>query len=462
MRSDSLALTSRAPDARQRVVRDLRCRRRPRPAAAGLLLAIGLFGLAACAGTPKGVLLPVAQRAPGTSEVAMIVATTRGVASDPGVMFSGERGADPHFAEITVSIPPDSGRKIGEVQWPRSVPGNPATDFVTVKAETVSRTEALAWFNRTVKKTPKRAVLVFVHGFNNRFDDAVFRFAQIIHDSGADVTPVLFTWPSRGSIFAYGYDRESANYSRNALENLLQALTRDPAVGEVSVLAHSMGNWVTLEALRQMAIRNRRVSPKIKNVMLAAPDVDVDVFRTQMADMGKPRPNFTLFVSQDDRALAVSRRVWGNVARLGAINPEAEPYKDELAGYKFTVLDLTKLKAGDSLNHGKFAESPEVVQLIGQRLAAGQTITDSRVGIGDRIIEVTAGAAATAGTAAGLILSAPVAVVDPHSRDNFGGQVEVLGNTISDTTNSAGDLLTHAPAEALHTTRTTTRNTKRP
>ena len=65
-----------------------------------------------------------------------------------------------------------------------------------------------------------------------------------------------------------------------------------------------------------------------------------------------------------------------------------------------TVLDLTKLKAGDALNHGKFAESPEVVQLIGKRLAEGQTVTDSRVGLGDRIIQVTAGAATAVGTAA--------------------------------------------------------------
>ena len=66
---------------------------------------------------------------------------------------------------------------------------------------------------------PNSQVLVFVHGFNNRFEDAVFRFAQIIHDSRADVAPVLFTWPSKGSVFAYGYDRESANYSRDALED---------------------------------------------------------------------------------------------------------------------------------------------------------------------------------------------------------------------------------------------------
>jgi esterase/lipase superfamily enzyme len=122
------------------------------------------------------------------------------------------------------------------------------------------------------------------------------------------------TWPSRGSLLAYGYDRESTNYTRNALETLFQYLAKDPEVKEVSILAHSMGNWLALESLRQMAIRNGRLPAKFKNVMLAAPDVDVDVFRQQIGDMGKQRPQFTLFVSRDDRALAFSRRVWGDVS----------------------------------------------------------------------------------------------------------------------------------------------------
>jgi esterase/lipase superfamily enzyme len=287
--------------------------------------------------------------------------------------------------------------------------------------------------------------MVFIHGFNNRFEDAVYRFAQIVHDSGAEVVPVLFTWPSRGSIFAYGYDRESSNYSRHALENLLQALARDPAVGEVSILAHSMGNWVTLEALTLMAIRNRGIPAKIANVMLASPDVDVDVFRTQVKEMEGRKPKFTLFVSQDDRALAVSRRVWGSTARLGAIDPDVEPYKSEMEADKITVLNLTKLKSGDSLNHGKFAESPEVVKLIGTRLVSGQPITDSRVGLGDRLIQATGSAAAAVGTAAGLVVSAPIAVIDPHTRNNFGDKVEELGRSIKD----AGDATGQAVAAPL-------------
>ncbi|MFC5482027.1 alpha/beta hydrolase [Microvirga aerilata] len=389
-----------------------------------------LLGLNACAGL-RGTLVPVAESVPGASKVDMLVATTRMRAADPEEFFSGDRGPELSFAEFTVSIPPDASRKQGEVQWPRNVPGNPATDFVTLKADVIDRTQAAAWVRGSVRQVPQRRVLLFVHGFNNRFDDAVFRFAQIVHDAGTPVAPVLFTWPSRGSVLAYGYDRESNTYSRTALETTLRMLARDPSVGEISILAHSMGNWVTLEALRQMAIRDGRVAPKIRNVLLAAPDVDVDLFREAIMDMGRQRPGFTLFVSQDDRALAVSRRLWGDAVRLGAIDPEQEPYRGEMEQAGITVLNLSKLRSGDPLNHSKYAESPEVVRIIGRELAEGQTLTDSRVGVGDRIIQVTAGAAAAVGTAAGIAVSASVAVVDPRTRENLKSHVENFGQTVS-------------------------------
>ena len=119
--------------------------------------------------------------------------------------------------------------------------------------------------------------------------------------------------------------------------------------------------------------------------------------------------------------------------RLGAIDPEQEPYRTDLEKSGITVLNLSKLRTGDPLNHSKFAESPEVVRIIGRELAEGQTLTDSRVGIGDRIIQVTAGAAAAVGTAAGLAVSAPVAVIDPRTRENFQGHVDNLGQAVAGT-----------------------------
>jgi esterase/lipase superfamily enzyme len=236
-------------------------------------------------------------------------------------------------------------------------------------------------------------------------------------------------------VLAYGYDRESTTYSRNALESVLKDLAKDSAVGEISILAHSMGNSLALETLRQMAIRDGRVAPKIRNVLLAAPDVDVDLAREAIIDMGpsEQRPSFTLFVSQDDKALAFSKGLWGSGTRLGAIDPDVEPYRTDLARSGVNVVDLTTLRAGDSLNHVKFAQSPEIVQLIGRRLAEGQIVTDSRVGLGDRIVQVTAGAAGAAGTAAGLVVSAPIAIVDPQTRSTMGEHVEAVGRGVADT-----------------------------
>ncbi len=391
---------------------------------AGRLIAVisllSAVGLSACAGRVNGVLVPTLVSEPGASNVSMFVATTR-QPSDPadGLLFTGERGPSIHFAEIGVSIPPN--HQPGQIEWPARMPANPATEFVTTDVRIVDRTEARKDFRRRIAESASRNVLVFVHGYNNTFGDAVYRGAQIVHDSGADVVPVLFTWPSRASTFAYPYDRESANFSRDALEELLFALAADPGVAEVSVLAHSMGNWVTMEALRQMAIRRGSIPSKISNVMLAAPDVDIDVARTQMRSMGTNPPRFTLFVSQNDRALAASRLFWGSSARLGSIDANEEPFRTALSEAGITVVDLTATEASDPLNHATFAQSPEVVRLIGARLATGQEIGSSaKDSLAGSLTNVVASSAAAAGTAAGLLITAPIAVIDPSSREYVG------------------------------------------
>jgi esterase/lipase superfamily enzyme len=375
---------------------------------------IAVLALGGCSERATGVLRAQPATASGGTHIPILVATTRQAdSSSPDELFNGERGPRMAFADITISIPPDENRQIGEVQWPVSFPGDPTREFVSLRADTIDLATARARFTERLRKPGvKGRALIFVHGFNNRFDDAVLRFAQIVHDSKAPAVPVLFAWPSRGSIFAYAYDRESANYSRDALASILQALSDNPNVTEIGILAHSMGNWVTLEALRTMSLKHGRVHPKIRDVMLAAPDVDVDVFRTQIAVLGKPAPRMTLFVSQDDQALRVSRRLWGDLPRLGAIDPKAEPYSAQLAAAGITVVDLTALKTGDSLAHGKFAESPEVVRFIGARLASGQQITEARSSLSERLIEGTSDVGSALGGIAARVITAPVAIVE--------------------------------------------------
>ena len=373
-----------------------------------LALALALF-LGACAGRPVGNLVVVEARAPGASTVDMIVATTRApVEAPPGVMFGGERGIGLRFADISVSIPPDALRKIGDVQWPSSLPGDPAHDFVTLHAQPLLLPEVKALFHTRITAQPTRHALVFVHGYNTRFEEAVYRFAQVAHDSGANFVPVLFTWPSRGRALEYLYDRESANYSRDGLEAVLQALADDPSVSEVSILAHSLGNYVAVEALRQMSIRDHGLPVKIRNIMLASPDIDVDVFRRQIAEIkGKGKaPPVTLFVAQDDKALGISQLIAGDEPRLGAVDPSREPYRDLLAKAGVNVVDLTAVESDDPTHHSKFA-SADVVRAIGARLAAGQTLTDAKSNLGEAVGAIAINATHAAGALAAGVVTAP-------------------------------------------------------
>lgn len=371
-------------------------------------------------------MAPIAETAPvpGTSTVDMLVATTRVPSGDPNTLFSGERSARPFLTDIAVSIPPDKNRKAGSVQWPKKLPPNPETDFAVTRVKQLPSVESgEAWFRAHNKNGH---VMVFVHGFNNRYEDAVFRFAQIVHDSDAQVTPILFTWPSRARVFDYNYDKESTNYSRTGLERLLRAIEAEKGVTDITILAHSMGTWLAMESLRQMAIRDGgKLGPKIQNVVLASPDIDIDVFARQWSDMGERKPNFTIFVSQDDKALALSRFISGDVQRLGQINPSDEPYRAQFEKAGITVVDLTKVQTGDRLNHGKFAESPQIVQLIGERLVNGQTLTDSDVSLGEGITAIVAGTAGGIGRIAATTVATPVDLLTmTPAQERLGGSVD--------------------------------------
>ena len=377
-----------------------------------LALPLVLSLLAGCAGRPENVLQPVALTSNDTSRVDMLVATTRKPADDPGRLYSGERGTAISLNNLTVSIPPDARRKVGEVQWPKRVPADPEKEFAVLKVEKVaSEQQALGWFRKN--RNAKRQVIIFVHGFNNTYADAVFRFAQIAHDAGTDAAPILFTWPSRASVFGYIYDKESTNYSRRALEDLIIQASSSPDVGDITILAHSMGSWLTTEALRGVAMREQAIPVKVRNVVLASPDIDVDVFRRQLIEMGPKRPQFTIFASTRDRALQVSQRISGGVSRVGSV--DTTPYAGMLKQLGITVIDTSTAASNDALGHNAFADSPEIISLLGKRLA-GQSLEGGQVTLADHVGLAAIGTVNLAGSAARTVVAAPMSVVSPEAR----------------------------------------------
>jgi esterase/lipase superfamily enzyme len=176
---------------------------------------------------------------------------------------------------------------------------------------------------------------------------------------------VLFSWPSRANLTDYLTDRESATYSRDYLERVLDEIAGVPDVRSIYLVAHSMGNWLAVETLRQAKLRER--SPflkKLREVVLLAPDIDVNVFRTQLDAIGKLNRPIIVALSRDDRALATSQRLSGGVPRVGNVlidNPRAQT---AIKRYGLDVVDLSQVKSDDYFAHSKFANAlPELQNL---------------------------------------------------------------------------------------------------
>jgi esterase/lipase superfamily enzyme len=374
----------------------------------GVFLALLLPLVLVACGTPRVLELSQAPKADIAGTVQIYVATTREASAEP-VYFSGERGPRLSFARLDITVP--RGHRPGELELPDSGPGDPAKHFTATYIQKLDLAPAVSDVRKELMRRPasQRDVLVFVHGYNTNFADAVYRFAQIVYDSGFKGVPVLFTWPSRGQLLAYPYDRESAYYSRDFLELNLRAIARDLGTSRMDILAHSMGTLLTLETLRQASIRgDGDFGGKLRDVMLAAPDVDLDVFKMQMRQIRRP---MTVFISADDRALDFSRRFAGDKKRLGAVSAKDTEIVAELEKLGVRLIDLSEVSSSDSLNHAKFASSPKVVQMIGERLRQDKGVGFSGPRFGDRIGDIAGGVVGTVGSTVGLVVTAPIQII---------------------------------------------------
>jgi esterase/lipase superfamily enzyme len=352
----------------------------------GLRLLLALFALSALAACGRPGVSPMYPRieaqVPGATEKLVLAATTRQRSADPGAMFNGERARQMDFAEAVISIPPN--HVSGMVEYPAQPPGNPATEFVTRKADYIdSEKQFIAQLNAQLEQRPKgkREVLLFIHGYNTFFPEGLYRLAQVSHDGGSNAVPVYFSWASRGDLTGYVYDQNSATAARDALERLMIILAESKA-DKINVLAHSMGNWVTVEAFRDIRIGGtmKGNAHKMGAIILAAPDIDIDVFRSQMERIGAPKHPFLIVLSREDRALAVSRLIAGNQSRLGDYRNAAD-----LTKFNAVVVDLSDVRSENPLNHDTFAElagvAPQLRQVlehgVGSHASAAETAAEA-------------------------------------------------------------------------------------
>ena len=226
----------------------------------------------------------------------------------------------------------------------------------------LDRIELLQQADDLGQMTSGHDVLIYVHGFNQTFESAVLDAARLSDGIRFRGDTMVFSWPSRAKLLDYGYDRDSAMWSRDALETILVELTARPAVGRVNIVAHSVGTMLAMEALRQLyAERGDAAAERIGAVIFASPDIDMDVFASSIRHIGPLARKIIVITATNDRALAISRWMAGGMTRVGS----AEKSKLQQLGLR--VLDASEEGWG-LINHDLFLSNSEVRQLIRRAL----------------------------------------------------------------------------------------------
>lgn len=208
------------------------------------------------------------------------------------------------------------------------------------------------------EKAAGRDLLIYVHGFNETFESATLGVANFSHGVQFKGVTALFTWPSKGALLDYGYDRESALWSRDAFDELLETVAKEPVIGRIHIVAHSMGTLLTMEALRQLHARTgEQYTGKFGAIVLASPDIDVDVFTQAVSKLGYIAKKITVITSTDDRALDLSRRLAGGVTRLGAAE------SSQIRALGVNVVDATGLDWG-VIRHDRFLSNADIRKAV--------------------------------------------------------------------------------------------------
>lgn len=304
----------------------------------------------------------------GSDVVEVFFATSRSPtgSDNPYQHYSGRRHGDVTpihtYGVAEVSVPRQ--RKIGTLataSWLNRHAGYQNDELYLLKA--VRELDEGAWRGEMtghLTRKPGREALVFVHGFNVDFWEAMVRAAQLAADLDIDGVVAAYSWPSRGNVLSYPTDRQEIIAPHiDELRKMISTIALTPGVGRVTVVAHSMGCEFLLPALKDLALELGAAAgakkPIIKDVIFAAPDVDLAHFAGIVPTLTGIAGRVSVYCSEKDSALSWGRWLLMSHDRAGN---QAGRLAATIGGWGASIdtIDTTEASA-DMIGHSDFASS---------------------------------------------------------------------------------------------------------
>jgi len=212
----------------------------------------------------------------------------------------------------------------------------------------------------------KDHAFIFVHGYNVPFEAALYRTAQISYDLGYDElqlghvpfgTAFLYSWPSAGDVSGYLYDADSARLAVDHLRGFIKLVIGQSGAKKVHLIAHSMGNVALLNALQGLSIAE---GVAVNQVILAAPDIDVEEFEKLSRAVTRIANGVTLYASAKDLAMKAARDARRGMPRAGDVTKAGPIVVD-----KVYSIDISSLSTDVfSIKHSEYADRKELLDDI--------------------------------------------------------------------------------------------------